>query len=135
VDDEQADGPVAEQRLQPAEVLDVDLVRVPPRVAACADALERVDRDEPRVGVGVEPVDELRLESLAEPARRPADLEAALGAPDVGVEPARSGVIGADLWATPPRSVDAPFVELHERHSTDVLAMSNGAPPAVSGTT
>ena len=24
-------------------------------------------------------------------------------------------------WATPPRSVDAPFVELHERHSTAVL--------------
>ena len=25
------------------------------------------------------------------------------------------------IWATPPRSVDAPFVELHERHSTAVL--------------
>jgi hypothetical protein len=39
------------------------------------------------------------------------------------------------VWATPPRSVDAPFVELHERHSTAVFAMSNGAPPAASGTT
>jgi type I site-specific restriction-modification system R (restriction) subunit len=39
------------------------------------------------------------------------------------------------VWATPPRSVDAPFVELHERHSTAVLAISNGAPPAASGTT
>lgn len=37
------------------------------------------------------------------------------------------------LWATPPPG-DAPFVELHERHSTDVFAMSNGAPPAASGT-
>jgi len=39
------------------------------------------------------------------------------------------------LWATPPPSVDAPFVELHERHSTAVLPMSNGAPAAASGTT
>ena len=44
-----------------------------------------------------------------------------------------AGTCGA-LWATPPRSVDAPFVELHDRHSTAVLAMSNGAPPAASGT-
>ncbi len=51
------------------------------------------------------------------------------------VIPARSGLIGVALWATPPRSVDAPLVELHERHSTAVLAMLNGAPPAASGTT
>jgi hypothetical protein len=31
--------------------------------------------------------------------------------------------------------VDPPFVELHERHSTDVFEMSNGAPPAASGIT
>jgi hypothetical protein len=31
--------------------------------------------------------------------------------------------------------LDAPFVELHDRHSTAVLAMSKGAPPAASGTT
>ena len=36
---------------------------------------------------------------------------------------------------SPPWSVDAPFVELHDRHSTAVLAMSNGAPPAASGVT
>lgn len=35
----------------------------------------------------------------------------------------------------PTRSVDAPFVELHERHSTAVLVTSNGAPPAASGLT
>jgi hypothetical protein len=35
----------------------------------------------------------------------------------------------------PAPSVDAPFVELHERHSTAVVAMSNGGPPAASGTT
>ena len=34
-----------------------------------------------------------------------------------------------------PPSVDAPLLELHERHSTDVFATSNGAPPAASGTT
>jgi hypothetical protein len=28
-----------------------------------------------------------------------------------------------------------PFVELQERHSTAVLPMSNGTPPAASGTT
>ena len=50
-------------------------------------------------------------------------------------ERSRSGRIGAAIRATPPRSVDAPFVELHERHSTAVLPMSNGAPPAASGTT
>lgn len=44
--------------------------------------------------------------------------------------PPRSGGIWLAPWATPPRSVDAPFVELHERQSTAVLAMSNGAPPA-----
>lgn len=38
-------------------------------------------------------------------------------------------------WATPAPCVDAPFVELHERHSTAVFPMSNGAPPAASGTT
>ena len=48
---------------------------------------------------------------------------------------ARSGRVLVATWATPPRSVVAPFVELHERHSTAVLAMSNGAPPATSGTT
>ncbi len=48
---------------------------------------------------------------------------------------ARSAGKRVATWATPPRSVDAPFVELHERHSTAVLAMSNGAPPAASGTT
>ena len=49
---------------------------------------------------------------------------------------ARSGGICVALWAIPPRSSeDAPFVELHERHSTDVLATSNGAPPAASGMT
>ena len=48
---------------------------------------------------------------------------------------ARSAGKRVAIWATPPRSVDAPFVELHERHSTAVLAMSNGAPPAASGTT
>jgi hypothetical protein len=31
--------------------------------------------------------------------------------------------------------VDAPFVELHDRQRTAVLATSNGAPPAASGTT
>ena len=47
---------------------------------------------------------------------------------------ARSAGRCVSTWATPPRSVEAPFVELHERHSTAVLAMSNGAPPAASGT-
>lgn len=47
---------------------------------------------------------------------------------------ARSARTCVSTWATPP-PVDAPLVELHERHSTDVLAMSNGAPPAASGTT
>jgi len=47
----------------------------------------------------------------------------------------RSGRTGVAAWATPPRSVDAPFVELHERQSTEQLPMSNGAPPAASGTT
>jgi hypothetical protein len=47
----------------------------------------------------------------------------------------RSGSKRGSLWATPPRSVDAPFVELHDRHSTAQLVMSNGAPPAASGTT
>ena len=35
----------------------------------------------------------------------------------------------------PPPSPDAPFLELHDRHSTALLPMSNGAPPAASGTT
>lgn len=47
----------------------------------------------------------------------------------------RSGRVRSALWATPPRSVDAPLVELQERHSTEVLAMSKGAPPAASGVT
>ena len=42
-------------------------------------------------------------------------------------------VLPRRLWATPPRSVDAPLVELQERQSTAVLAMSNGAPPTASG--
>lgn len=47
---------------------------------------------------------------------------------------ARSGRDRVPVWATPP-PVDAPLVELHERHSTDVLPTSNAAPPAASGTT
>lgn len=48
---------------------------------------------------------------------------------------ARSGRDCVVISATPPRSLgEAPFVELHERHSTDVLAMSNGAPPEASAT-
>jgi hypothetical protein len=49
--------------------------------------------------------------------------------------PARSAGIRVAAWATPPWSVDAPFVELQERQSTAVLATSNGGPPAASGTT
>jgi hypothetical protein len=49
--------------------------------------------------------------------------------------PVAVGVLASVAWATPPRSVDAPFVELHDRHGTAVLPMSNGAPPAASGTT
>src|SRR4029079_8873490 len=45
---------------------------------------------------------------------------------------ARSGRDRVPVWATPP-PVDAPFVELHDRHSTEVFATSNGAPPAASG--
>jgi len=48
---------------------------------------------------------------------------------------ARSAGKRPPVLATPPRSVDAPFVELHDRHSTAELPMSNGAPPAASGTT
>ena len=59
VDDEQADRPVLEDVLQPGEVLDVDLVRVAPGVAASADALQGVDRHQAGVGVLVQPVEEL----------------------------------------------------------------------------
>jgi hypothetical protein len=50
---------------------------------------------------------------------------------------AQSALSRGPIWVTPPPSVstDEPFVELHERHSTAVLPMSNGAPPAASGTT
>jgi hypothetical protein len=48
---------------------------------------------------------------------------------------ARSGRKPLSLWPTPPPSVDAPFVELHERHNTAQLPMSNGARPVAGGTT
>ena len=54
---------------------------------------------------------------------------------DTTVWRGRSGRKRDAAWATPPRSVDAPLVELHERQSTAQLPMSNGAPPAASGTT
>ena len=71
---------------------------------------------------------------------RTADMEARYGGPQVPTERLLrpmvwSGGKRGALWATPPRSVDAPFVELQERQSTAVLPMSKGAPPAASGVT
>ena len=79
VDDEEANGPVLEDVLEPGEVLDVDLVGVAPGVAASADALQGVDRHQPRVGVLVQPVEQLPLEALAELRGGPSDLEPATG--------------------------------------------------------
>ena len=42
---------------------------------------------------------------------------------------------GATAGWDPRSGSGAPFVELQDRHSTAVLPMSNGAPPAASGTT
>lgn len=58
-------------------------------------------------------------------------------------KPGRGNTSGGRQSASPPppdglprpRSVDAPLLELHDRHSTAVLATSSGAPPAASGTT
>ena len=77
------------------------------------------------------------LERVSAHASLPAKTPQELGEtpPRKHTRGARSAGIRVAIWATPPRSVDAPFVELHERQSTAALVMSNGAPPAASGTT
>ena len=113
VDDEQADRPVLEDVLQPGEVLDVDLVRVAPGVAAGADALQGVDRHQAGVGVLVQPVDELLLEALAELRGGPADLEPAAGH-------------GAVAQGGPEARLAAPLAVL-EREVQDVALLDRAA--------
>jgi hypothetical protein len=72
---DERDRSVAKERLDAAEILDVDLVRVAPAVTPGACLLQRVDRHETRRGMLVEPGDDLLLEALADLRRRPADLE------------------------------------------------------------
>ena len=72
--------------------------------------------------------------SLAAPSTRFASTAMTFVLSGATAKRSRSAGIDVATWATPP-PVDAPLVELHDRHKTDMFAMPNGAPPAASGTT